>query len=281
MGRLGILAGGGDLPFVGIREAISNGEDPIFLGIKESDFEAGEYSQRTIYCYIAKIGELIRICKKNDINRLLLLGKIKKEILFKSLKYDLKALTLLAKMINRNDYSIFKIIADEFLKNKIEIISQKTYLNSLLLSEGRYTKKKLSKDMLSDIGFGMDYARKLTELDIGQTVVVLNQTILAVEAIEGTDEAILRGGNLSNRKGAIVCKSARKDQDNRFDLPGIGIQTLRSMKESGCSTLAFQAGETLVVNPKEVIEFAEKCKINLVSFGNSGVRILNGNQKRI
>ncbi|MBE7412315.1 MAG: UDP-2,3-diacylglucosamine diphosphatase LpxI [Leptospiraceae bacterium] len=281
MGRLGILAGGGELPFIGMKEALSNGEDPIFLGIRESDFQAREFEARTVYCYIAKIGKLIQICKKEKIDRLLLLGKIKKELLFRSLKYDLKAITLLAKMINKHDYTIFKIISDEFLKNKIEILSQKKYLQSLLLSEGRYTKKKLSKDTLCDIKFGMDYAKKLTELDIGQTVVVFNQTVLAVEAVEGTDETILRGGKLSNKKGGVVCKSAKKNQDDRFDLPGIGIHTLQYMKESGCSTLAFHAGEALVVNPKEVIDFAEKNKIDLVSYGESGVKILNGSQKNI
>lgn len=133
-------------------------------------------------------------------DRLLLLGKVKKEIIFKNLKFDLKAIALLARMINKHDYSIFKTVLDEFSKEKITVISQRTYLRSLFLPEGRFTKKVLNKKELEDVAFGMEYAEKMAGLDIGQTVIVLDQSVLAVEAVEGTDSAICRGGSFAKKE---------------------------------------------------------------------------------
>ncbi|MCB1157326.1 MAG: UDP-2,3-diacylglucosamine diphosphatase LpxI [Leptospiraceae bacterium] len=275
MGRLAILAGGGELPHIAMKEALLQGEDPIFLGILESEFEAGEYKDRVLPVYISKIGDVLKKCKKNNVSKLLLLGKVKKDMILRGYKFDLKA--LLARMVNRNDTSFFHTAAGEFIKLNIEIISQKTYLSSLLLGEGRYTKKKLPHHKLEDIDYGMNMASKMAELDIGQTVVVTKKMILAIEAIEGTDETIRRGGELSRKKGAIVCKSSRVGQDERFDLPTVGTQTLDSMHTSGCDTLVIRSGETLVVSPKSFIEYAEKLKISVISMKNSPAKSINKN----
>jgi hypothetical protein len=266
MGKLAILAGGGDLPHIAMKEAIQKGEDPIFLSINESEFEHREFASRTIPVYITQIGKVIKTCKNNKVDRLLLLGKVHKNIILKTFKYDLKAITLLAKMLNKNDYSFFKIAADEFLKEGVEIISQKKYLTSLFLPEGRYTKNKLSKEKFGDIVYGMNLAQNLATLDIGQTVVVTNKMVLALEAIEGTDETIKRGGELSRKKGAIVCKSTKLNQDDRFDLPTIGSSTLDIMHSSGCDTIAIKSNETIIVNPKEFIQKANSLKINFISY---------------
>lgn len=278
--RLGIIAGGGELPLIGVKEAIASGENPIIFSVIESDYSSDEYKDITVPFNIIKIGNFLKLCRQYKIGRLLLLGKVRKDIIFRNLQFDLKALSILARSINRNDYSIFKSLADEFEKNNIEIISQKTYLKSLLLPEGRYTAKKLTKTELADIEFGMEYAAKIASLDIGQTVVVLNKTVVAVEAVEGTDETIKRGANLAGKKGAVVCKSSKHKQDDRFDLPGIGASTLEVMKENGCSTLVFTAGESIIVNPVKVIAHAEKLKINLISLGKSGVDFLKSSSKK-
>lgn len=159
MGRLGILAGGGELPHIGMKEALAAGEDPIFFSIIESDFHEGDYGDRNVPIHIVKIGALIKLCKRYNVDRLLLLGKVKKEIIFKNPKFDLKTISILARMLNRHDYSIFKTVLEEFSKEKIAIISQKMYLQSLFLPEGRFTKKVLNKKELEDVAFGMEYAR--------------------------------------------------------------------------------------------------------------------------
>ncbi len=281
MGRLGILAGGGHLPQIGMKEALAAGEDPIFLSIAESDFSAGDYPDRVIPIRIVKIGGLLKVCKTNGIDRLLLLGKVKKEIIFKSLNFDLKAIALLARMVNRHDYSIFKTIAEDFAEEGIHIISQKTYLRSLLLPEGRYTKKSLDKKQLADVEFGMEYAEKIAYLDIGQAVVVVDQSVLAVEAVEGTDQTIRRGGHFAKKRKAVVCKSSKPSQDDRFDLPTVGVDTLKVMQESNCDILARRERETLVVNPPEFISRAEKLKIHILSIGRGNVSKINSNQKKL
>ncbi|EMJ66049.1 MULTISPECIES: LpxI family protein [Leptospira] len=281
MGRLGILAGAGELPHIGMKEALAAGEDPIFFSIIESDFHEGVYGDRNIPIHIIKIGTLIKLCKRHKVDRLLLLGKVKKEIIFKNLKFDLKAIGLLAKMINRHDYSIFKTVLDEFAKEKITIISQKTYLQSLFLPEGRFTKKVLNKKELEDVAFGMKYAEKMAELDIGQTVIVLDQSVLAVEAVEGTDSAICRGGSFAKKRKATVCKSSKPGQDHRFDLPTVGENTLRIMHENNCETLALRTGETIIVHPKEFINLAEKLKINILSIGSGNLTKINSTIQKI
>lgn len=263
-----------------MKEALAAGEDPLFLSIIESEFNVGEYADRNLPIHIVKIGALLKVCKRHNIDRLLLLGKVKKEIIFKNLKFDLKALSLLARMINRHDYSIFKTVSEEFAKEKITIISQKTYLQSLFLPEGKYTKKSLNKKELEDAEFGMEYAQKIAGLDIGQTVVVLDKSVLAVEAVEGTDLAIRRGGSYAKKGKATVCKSSKLNQDHRFDLPTVGVETLRSMYENNCGTLALRTGETIIVHPEEFINLAEKLKINILSIGDGKLAKINSTYQK-
>jgi UDP-2,3-diacylglucosamine hydrolase len=266
LSRIGIIAGGGELPHLAMQEAIQKREDPLFLAINESEFRSGEYADRVLQINITQIGHVIKICKKNNINRLILLGKVNKDIILKSYKFDLKSIVLMAKMLNKNDYTFFEIAAEEFKKNDIEILSQKLFLSNLLLKPGRYTKKKMDKDSLEDISYGMNLARELARLDIGQSVVVLDKMTLALEAIEGTDETIKRGGILSRGKGACLCKSSKPGQDDRFDLPVVGSQTLQKLNEYNYKTLAIRSGETIVINPKEFIEKANNLKINFFSY---------------
>ena len=136
MGRIAIIAGAGDLPHIAMREALAQGEDPLFFSISESDFQAGDFRDRTIPIYITQIGKVFKLCKKQNVDRLLLLGKVKKEIILKTYRYDLKAITLLAKMLNRNDYSFFEIAAKEFEKEKITILSQKNISKKFTSSRG-------------------------------------------------------------------------------------------------------------------------------------------------
>jgi UDP-2,3-diacylglucosamine hydrolase len=279
LGRIGIIAGAGDLPHIAMREALERGEDPLFLAVKESEFYSGHYPDRVIPIHITQIGGVIKICKKNQIDRLLLLGKVNKDIILKSYKFDLKAILLLAKMLNKNDYTFFEVVAQEFEKENIHILSQKLFLQTLLLPEGRYTKHKLSKKDWEDIEYGMNLASNLANLDIGQSVVVLDKMAIALEAIEGTDECIKRGGILSRNKGATLCKSSKPNQDDRFDLPTVGTATLEIMHSYKYKTLAIKSGETIVVNPKEFLKLSEKYKINIISFSIQS-NLENTNQKQ-
>lgn len=153
-----------------------------------------------------------------------------------------------------NDKSIFNLVYQEFKKTGIEILDQKSFLKSLLCAPGIYSKRKPAKSELDNIEFGMNYAKKIAALDIGQTVVVANKTILSVEAIEGTDEAIKRGGAFARNKAGVVCKAMYKNQDTRFDVPAVGLQTLESMRASGCNVLAIEAKNTFVIDREKFIK---------------------------
>ncbi|RME90963.1 MAG: LpxI family protein, partial [Candidatus Hydrogenedentota bacterium] len=154
---------------------------------------------------------------------------------------------------DRKDDTILSQFTKELANRGIEVISQKLLLQSLLLPPGVYSKKQPDEKTQEDIDFGMDHAKKIGEWDIGQTVVVKDKSVLAVEAIEGTDECILRGGKLARKKGAVVCKAEKKHQDDRFDIPTVGLDTLKVMKRSGANVLAIEANKTFVVTPEEFV----------------------------
>ncbi|MDH5718223.1 MAG: UDP-2,3-diacylglucosamine diphosphatase LpxI [Spirochaetia bacterium] len=266
--NLGIIAGSGILPAITADEAIAKGINVKIYIIKEGNFEsldiARKYKDISKFISITKVGHALKEFKKDNISHLIMIGKISKENLFKNLKFDLKTLWMLKNLTNRSDNTIFYALADEFFKYDIEFISQKIFLKNLFLPVKVYSKKKPSAQDLKDINYGMYYAKKIGKLDIGQTVVVRYESILAVEAIEGTDKCIERAGILSKGKGAVVCKTEKEKQDCRFDVPAIGITTLETMKKSGAHLLAFEAEKTLIVTPEEVIKKANELKLILV-----------------
>lgn len=267
IGRLGILAGAGELPLISARNAREAGLDIRIYLLSEEIARSADYSEfkdSWMVAHILRFGALLKTLKADGITHLLLLGKVSKEHIFSDQKPDLKTMRLLAGMKMRNDDSFFFTALKEFTKNKITVLPQGTFLQDFFLKEGVYSRKKPRREDREDIHFGLYFAHKIGELDIGQTVVAGKKSILAVEAIEGTDECIRRGGKLSQGKGAVVCKAEKPGQDERFDMPTVGIDTLNTMKESGAHCLAIEEGKTFVVNPQEFIAHANKLGIIFV-----------------
>ncbi|MCS6983814.1 MAG: UDP-2,3-diacylglucosamine diphosphatase LpxI [Leptospiraceae bacterium] len=267
---LGIVAGGGLLPLLCAREAQrKNIPLKIFLYQEETQELADKYRQefpeQCVVVRLGRLGELFSAFKKYRVSDVIFLGKIHKERLFSGMKYDLKALTFLAKMSGFSDQEFFDLLLRELNRRKIKVLPQYTFLQSLLLREGVYTKRKLTNQDWEDIRYGLFYARKMGELDIGQTVVVRRKTVLAVEALEGTDACILRGGALSHGKGAVVCKAERHSQDPRFDIPTVGLHTLQKMAESSCHILAVESHSVFVIGLEEMVSFANSHNIAIVS----------------
>ncbi len=259
--KLAIVAGTGILPLIAAKKARQQGVDFHIYPVAESVSAQGHFTEFTgqlTVIQITKFGAFLKRLKHDKITQLVFLGKTSKEVLFQDFKFDLKAVKVLAKMVNKNDDNIFFAIEAELRRIGIEVIAQKLLLEDLLLPEKVYSLKKPRKQDRKDIEFGLYYSKKIGELDIGQTVVVRNESVLAVEAIEGTDECIKRGGSLARKKGAVVCKTEKVSQDERFDVPTIGVDTINTMYESGCHVLAIEAGCTFVVTPKEVIDRVNK-----------------------
>ncbi len=265
-GRLGILVGTGELPYLAARNALAAGEDlRLFPFTNEPPpDDLRQYCTQVVLIRI--FSSVIRTMKAQGVKRLLLLGKADRAHLYRNRpwSFDWRVLFLLARSANQNDYTIFDVLSREFEKRGIHIIAQDSYLQDQFLPEGRYG-GRLTKREIEDIVYGMEYARELNRLDVGQTVVVGKRSVLALEAAEGTDLCIRRGGELFHGRGAVVCKTAKRNHDARFDIPVTGLSTLESMSASGCRVLAIEAGRTFVVNPVVFLEQARALGITVVS----------------
>lgn len=265
--RLGIVAGSGKLPFFVAQNAKTSGIDEIYAVAfqGQTDPELEKYVDEIKWIGLGQLGKLIGFFHEKNVNKAVFIGKIDHKVVFSNLKLDFKMIGLAAKIKDWRTDSILRVIVDEITESGITIIDSTVYLKNLIPNPGVLTKTKPGAEQYEDIIFGYHIARKLGELDIGQTVVVKKKTVLALEAIEGTDEAILRGGKLG-KKGAVVVKLSKPKQDLRFDVPVVGLKTMETMNEASCSALAIEAYKTLVADLEEIVSFSDKNKISIVVF---------------
>ena len=242
MEKVGLFAGVGQLPVEFMRAAKMLGHEVVVIAVV--DGVAPELEQEADAYYAINVAKLDKVIKTM------------KEILFKGLKFpDLRAIKLLAKLRNRKDDTIMLAIVEEIEKDGIEVVDQTLYLKPLMPPTGVLTKRRPTPEEEDDIRFGFVTAKAMGGMDIGQTVVVKNKAVMAVEAIEGTDACIRRGGELGRGKSVVV-KVAKPNQDVRFDVPAVGKQTIQSMLDSGCTVLAMEAERTLFVEQEEVLKLA-------------------------
>ncbi len=261
--RLALIAGEGILPEI-LAQRLNEKKLLSLLIVLQGKKKRFNILQNSVYeSSPGKIKKIINILTKNNINKLLIIGKIDKRAFIERKGFDLKALQLLKKIKNGNDMSIFMLIQNELEKIGIEVLPQDTYLKDLIAYKGIITKRKPKKKEILDAEYGIQYAKQLASMDIGQAVVIKNMVITAVEAIEGTNETIKRGALLAEH-GSVVCKAARANQDNRFDIPTIGLETLQVMAEYKCSVLALEADNIFIVNPVEVIKYADSKSISII-----------------
>jgi DUF1009 family protein len=265
MDRIGLIAGNGTFPIAFARAAKEKGLQVIAVAHEgETLPELSRWVDGIFWIKVGQLGKLISIFKEQGVHDVLMAGGIKKTRLFQGGMPDLRAAALLAKMLYKKDDSILRAVAAELESEGITVRESTLYLDNILAPAGILTRRKPSKDERLDIEFGWQMAKEIGKLDIGQTVVVKNQAGLAVEAIEGTDEAIRRGGRLCG-KGAVVVKICKPQQDLRFDLPAIGMQTIQTMKEVKASCLAVEAGKTIIFDQKEIAAEADRSGIAIVA----------------
>ncbi len=265
MDRIGLIAGNGTFPIAFARAAKEKGLQVIAVAHEgETLPELSQWVDGIFWIKVGQLGKLISIFKEQGVHDVLMAGGIKKTRLFQGGMPDLRAAALLAKMLYKKDDSILRAVAAELESEGITVRESTLYLDNILAPAGILTRRKPSKDERLDIEFGWQMAKEIGKLDIGQTVVVKDQAVLAVEAIEGTDEAIRRGGRLCG-KGAVVVKICKPQQDLRFDLPAIGMQTIQTMKEVKASCLAVEAGKTIIFDQKEIAAEADRSGIAIVA----------------
>ncbi len=262
---LGIIAGNGVYPRLLAEAARRNGVNKLiaaaFTG--ETDPALAQQVDMLEWMRVGQLGRLLKFFRTNDVRHAIMAGQIAPKNLF-DLRPDLKALLLLGKLKRRNAESIFAAVADELAKIHVELLPATTFLEDSLATAGLVAGPKPSRREEQDIDYGWQIAREMARLDVGQTVIVKNGTVVAVEAFEGTNDAIRRGGALA-REGAVMVKVAKPNQDMRFDVPVIGVETIRAAAESKLRAIAIEAQRTLLLERDAVVQLADRSGISLVA----------------
>ena len=262
--KIGIIAGGGQFPLLFAGAAKKDGRKVVIVAHKgESRPDLEEIADRFCWIKLGQLGKIIKFFKNEGVTNTVFLGTITKTRIFFDILPDLKGLSLWNKIDIRQDDAILRAIAGELEKEGIKVLESTLYLKEFLFPKGILTKKSPSASNIDDIRFGWRIARGIGRMDIGQCVVVRDRTVLAVEAIEGTDAAIKRGGALGREK-AVVVKVKKPGQDFRFDLPAIGTDTIDSMTSVKAEVLAVETGQALLFDGKEVIKQADKAGIIVI-----------------
>ena len=260
---LGIIAGSGVYPLLLADAARVAGVKRIVVAAftDETSPDITKRSDEMEWLRVGQLGKMLNFFRATAVHHAIMAGQIAPGNLF-NLRPDLKAILLLARLRQRNAASIFGAIADQLAASGIELLPATAFLDHLLAPVGLIAGPNLKEREASDVAFGFEIAKQLSALDVGQTVVVKNGTVLAVEAFEGTNEAIRRGGSLG-KKNTIVIKVTKPNQDMRFDVPVIGPETLRVAAEAKVRAIAVEAGRTLLLEKAALNELAERLKISL------------------
>jgi len=261
---LGIIAGNGVYPQLVAATARKAGVKKIVAAgfTDETDPLLRQYVDVLEWMRVGQLGRLLKFFRAQHIHHAIMAGQIAPKNLF-DLRPDLKAVMLLGKLKQRNAESIFAAIADELAKIEVDLLPATTFLKDSIAKLGLIVGPKLSSREEYDIELGWNIAKEISRLDIGQTVIVKNGTIVAVEALEGTNETIRRGGALA-REGAAMVKVAKPNQDMRFDVPIIGVETIRVATEAGLRVIAIEAGKTLFLQRDAIANLAGAASISIV-----------------
>ncbi|MGO8879640.1 MAG: LpxI family protein [Desulfomonilaceae bacterium] len=272
MASIGVIAGTGDLPIRVVGDVTDQGYETVALAFEGfTSLEIEKTGAKVYWLKLGQLGKAIDLLKQNGITRVVMAGKIDKSNLLRlwRLRPDRRALGVIRRLADWRDDTVLAGIADELASEGIKIDSITLWASKLMARQGVLTSKDPTKHQIEDIHFGREMALAIGALDIGQTVVVKNRAVLVVEAIEGTDKAILRAGEL-NIPNSVVVKMAKPKQDMRFDVPGVGPSTIKNMMVAGSKVLAIEVGKTMIANHEETINLADKAKICVIGIPASG-----------
>jgi DUF1009 family protein len=281
VGRIGLLAGAGRFPVTFAQMAREQGLSVVCVGVRGmAPEELGECCDEFTTIPIGKMGRDIRLFKQADVDRAVMAGKIEKTVIFhpfRILRYlpDFRTLHMWYRYAtaNKSDDTLLLAVIREFARDDIHFESALDYCPELLVKHGFLTHRRPTPAQWNDIKFGWEMAKELGRLDIGQTVVVSDQAVIAAEAIEGTDACIRRAGTLCRRGKFSVVKVAKPQQDMRFDVPTIGTQTIQTIREAGGRVLAIESAKTILLDEGAVIEMADKFGIAIVALNADELRL--------
>ncbi|CAN5703930.1 UDP-2,3-diacylglucosamine diphosphatase LpxI [soil metagenome] len=276
MARIGIIAGNGRFPFLALQGARSLGHDVTVVAVKEEAFPELEQAARDASASyhsvsLGHLGKCIKILKEDGVSQAVFAGQVKHAKIFSGILPDMTLLAVLTKLKARNTDALITAVADVMGGRGIELLDSTAFLRPLLAAAGPLTRRQLSEDEQLDFAFGYEVADVIAGLDVGQTIVVKDRAVIAVEAMEGTDEVILRAGRLAGG-GVRVVKVAKPKQDMRFDVPVIGIATIEQMKAAGATAMSIDAERTLVSDGDRVFAAADEAGIAIIGRPRSAQR---------
>lgn len=263
--KQGLVAGDGLLPVKMAQHAKENGFDVVAISLSNDNYKLLKKYCSKVYSFCpGEVQKIEDVLVAEGIKQVTFLGKVNKTVLLKRPKFDARAIEFIKKAIRLNDDKVMLMIIEEFEKKGIEILDQTLFIKSLMIPSGVLGKLQPTKEQLEDVNYGYWLAKESGKLDIGQSVVIKDKMIMAVEAIEGTDKSIKRGCKIA-KKNARVIKVAKPAQDKRFDIPAIGMRTLKTMHKYKADLIAVEAGETIIVDQEEVVKFANKHNIVIMA----------------
>ena len=268
MSRIGLIAGNGRFPFLVLQGARSLGHDVTIVAIKEEaflDLETTAQQSRAEFHWVSlgQLGKCIKILKSAGVSQAVMAGQVKHVKIFSGIMPDLTLVSVLTRLKARNTDALISAVADVMRNEGIELMDSTKFLQPLLAREGTLTDRMPNEQEHEDFQFGYRIADAIAALDVGQTIAVKHKAVVAVEAMEGTDEVIGRAGHLAG-SGVRIVKVAKPKQDMRFDVPVIGIATIQAMRIAGASALSIDAGRTLVLDGEHVFKSANEAGITIV-----------------
>ena len=267
MEKIGLLAGIGFLPVECAKAARAQGYEVYVVALlPETEKCLQEYATDYQEIGVFKVGKILKYLREKEVTQVTMIGKVTKELLYahKTMP-DFKTMQILMSLKNRKDDTVMEALVEVLEKNTgAKVVDQTALIRPLMPAAGTLTRREPTAEEKKDMEFGFKMAKEIGRMDVGQTVVVKDMAVMALEAIEGTDACILRGGKLAGG-GAVVAKVAKPEQDSRFDVPTVGLKTMQMMVETGARALAIEAGATLFVEQDEVIALAEANGITIMA----------------
>ncbi|MBI5185171.1 MAG: UDP-2,3-diacylglucosamine diphosphatase LpxI [Nitrospinae bacterium] len=264
--KLGLIAGSGSGPVKVAQNANAAGVLVVSVILsKDNEEPLAALSEKSFSLGVGQTSKIIKALHREEVKDIVLIGKIDKDVIFQKKAFDLRAIKLMAMMNRKDDSSFMRAIFGEFEKEGIRVLNQTLFLKDYMPASGAIGKIKPGKAELKDMEFGFPIARKLADMEIGQTIVVKDRTVVAVESMEGSDNAIKRGCGIAG-KGAVIIKVSRPNQDWRFDVPTIGLKTIQTALEGRASVIAIESERILFLEKEEGTKLADSGKLAVFAY---------------
>jgi DUF1009 family protein len=276
--KIGLIAGKGQFPLLFAEAARRRGLEVVAVAHRgETDPSLETLTHQCSWIYVGQVGKLIRAFKEAGVTRAVMAGGVSRGRLFRDFRPDLRAINIVRRAGAGHDDRLLRGLAAELEKEGITIVSPLLFLEELLALPGPLTRRHPTPQELEDIDYGFKIAKAVGRLDLGQCVVVRRQVVTALEAIEGTDDTIRRGGRLAG-PGAVVVKVSKPGQDLRFDLPTVGKSTIEVMQEVEAGVLAIEAGKTLIFDREGMVALADRAGMAVWGVGPADAAALGDSE---